>query len=269
MLKHLNLDEMIGISSPWANDAARRALFLSIAEIAALLPLIAEVHAELLSAQPASAKISPALQQIITAADAVDAVHDPLARAVSSGIEADRHNSLSAKTPDLKRAQYGAEVQAKLFPHGMNIINASFLAESGNTTRVATLLLDEPAMESYLATIPVYDQTTLLDTTKRWIAVGAELGALERSREEQEAKEATKPLGKAGMNALRARWIRVVALVLTNLEISSAAVQSIELIRGPVLKAADRAGKRYEGGGAAPVEAPAVAVEGAVSPVVH
>ncbi len=115
----------------------------------------------------------------------------------------------------------------------------------------------------------MYGQSTLLDTTQRWIAVGAELGALERGREEQEAKEATKPLGKAKMNALRARWIRVVALVLTNLEISGAAAESIELIRGPVLKAADRAGKRYEGGGAAPVEAPAAAVDGAGGPIVH
>ena len=77
------------------------------------------------------------------------------------------------------------------------------------------------------------------------------------------AKEATEPLGKAGMNGLRARWIRLVSQVLSNLELSDAAAESIELIRGPVIKASDRAGKRYEGGAAAPAEEPGAPVGGA------
>lgn len=254
VLKHLNIDEMVGISAPWANDATRMELFLSIPEVAALHPKIVQVHAELLSAQPATAEVSPTLQKIIDAATAADAVHDPLARAVSSGIESDRNHSLAAETPDPVRAKQAEEVQAKLFPNGMSIINASLLAESGNTERVATLLDEEAAIGVFLKAIPVRGKTTLLDTTHRWIAAGAKLGELERKREVQEAKEATQPLGKAGMNALRARWIRLVSQVLSNLELSEAEAESIELLRGPVLKASDRAGKRYEGGGAAPAE---------------
>ena len=260
---------MVGISAPWVNDDTRRALFLSIPQIAALHPQVVAIHAELLSAHPASAKISPELQQIIRAADAADAVHDPLARAVSSGIEADQHHCFAAKTPDPARARRGAEAQAKLFPNGMSIINASFLAESGNTARVAQMLVDEPEIMGYLASIPVYDHTTLLDTTQRWIAAGAELGALERAREEQEAKEATKPLGKAKVNALRARWIRLVSAVLANLELSSASAQDVELLRGPVTKASERAGKRYDGGGAVTLAEPlAPAVDGAAAEAV-
>ena len=173
---------------------------------------------------------------------------------MSSGIQADRDHSLAADPPDLARAKQAEEVQGKLFPNGMSIINASLLAESGNTARVAKLLDDEPDIGVFLKSIPVRGKTTLLEMTSRWIASGTKLGKLDREREEQEAKEATEPLGKAGMNALRARWIRLVSQVLSNLELSDAPAESIEVLRGPVLKASDRAGKRYESGAAAPAE---------------
>jgi hypothetical protein len=77
------------------------------------------------------------------------------------------------------------------------------------------VLDEEPDTAAFLESIPVRGKGTLLDTTHRWIAAGAQLGELERQREEQEAKEATKPVGKARMNALRVRWIKV----LSNLEL--------------------------------------------------
>jgi hypothetical protein len=266
MLKHLNIDEMVGITAPWVNDAKRKALFLSIPEVAALQPKIADIHAELLAAQPSTAPVSAELQKIIDAEDVADAVHDPLARAVSSGIEADRHHSLVGEPPDPARGSLAQEVQAKFFPNGMSIVNASFLAESGNTARVATLLEKEPALNAFLKSIPMRGKTTLLDTTERWIAAGAVLGELERKREVQMAKEATQPLGRAAMNALRARWIRLVSQVLSNLDLSDAAAESIEVVRGPVLRASERAEKRYPVGVVAPVEDPAAPAGGAGVP---
>jgi hypothetical protein len=114
-----------------------------------------------------------------------------------------------------------------------------------------------PEIEAFLKAIPVRGKSTLLDTTKRWIAAGAKLGKLEIERAEQEAKEATQPLGKAAITSLRARWIRLVSQMLSNLELTDAEAEAIEVIRGPVLKAADRAGKRYEGAGASPAKEPA------------
>jgi len=78
--------------------------------------------------------------------------------------------------------------------------------------------------------------------------IGAELGKLERTREELEAKAATKPAGKAALASLRGRWIRLVSQVLSNLELSEAPAEAIETIRGPVLKASERAAKRYAAG---------------------
>jgi hypothetical protein len=245
VLKHLNIDEMVALSAPWVNDAKRKELFLSIPEIAALHPKLVQSYAELLGAQPAAAAVSPALQKIIDEAIGVDAQHDPLARAVFSGIDADRAHSLAEEPPDLERAKQANEVQTKLFPNGMNIINASLLAESGNTARVAKLLKDEPEIGAFLKEIPVRRKGSLLDTTQRWIGAGTKLGKLERQREELEAKEATRPAGKAAMNALRARWIRLISQMLSNLELSDAPAEAIETIRGPVQKASDRAAKRY------------------------
>jgi hypothetical protein len=266
VLKHLNIDEMVALIAAWKNDAKRRAVFLGIPEIAALHPKVTELHTELLGAQPAAAAVSPALQKIIDAGIAADALHDPLARAVSSGITADRDQCLAAEPPDPVRAKLAEEVQSKLFPGGMTIVNASLLAESGNTARVSRLLDDEPQIEVYLKTIPLRAKGTLLDTTHRWIAAGTTLGKLEIQREEQEAKEATTPLGKAAITALRARWMRLVSQVLSNLELSDAPAEAIEVIRGPVLKAADRAGKRYEAPAASPADAPAVPVESGKTP---
>lgn len=249
MLKHLNVHEMVGLIAPWGNDAKRKVLFLSIPEIAALHPKVIQLHAELLGAQPAAAPVSPAQQKIIDEATAVDTRrHDPLARAVAAGIEADRANCLAQDPPDLARAKLAEEIQAKLFPGGMSIVNESLLAESGNTARVAELLQEEPAIGIFLKAIPVRGKTALLDTAGRWIASGTELGKLERAREELEAKEATKPLGKAAINALRSRWIRLVSLVLSNLDVSDSPAEALETIRGPVLKASERAAKRYDGG---------------------
>ena len=259
MLKHLNVDEMVALSGPWIDDPKRRAHFLGIPEIAALHPKVAQIHRELLSARPADGEVAPELQKIIDAADAVGNIHDPLARVTAAGIDLDRHLALAATPPDLARAKQAEEVYAKLFPGGMNIINASLLAESGNTARVARLLGNEPAIGAFLQAIPVRGKGTLLDTVHRWLDAGEKLEKLERAREEFESIEITQPTGKVGINVHRARWIRIVSLILTNLEIADAPTETVEVIRGPVLKAADRAGKRYESGGEAMSVEPAAA----------
>ena len=254
MLKHLNAHEMIGLSGPWVGDAKRRTLFLSIPEIAPLHPKLVEIHAELVAAEPPSGAVSPAMQALLDEEKAVDDVHDPLARAVAAGLEADRAHALAAEPPDLARAKQAEAVTAELFPDGMSIVNAAYVAESGNTARVASRLAESPMLAPFLKSIPVRGKaTTLLDTADRWVDVGAKLGKLERKREELEAKEAVKPLDKRAVSAIRSRWIRLANAVLTSLELSDAPTEAIETIRGPLRKAAERAGKRY-GGAVADVE---------------
>jgi hypothetical protein len=245
VLKHLNLEEMVGLTSPWVSNATRKALFLSIREIAALHPQIEELQAALLVARPVGASRSSAMKKLMEEATTVDVLHDALARAVDSGLTTDRLCSFAGKPADLHRAEQAEEASAKLFPNGMAIVNASLVAESGNTARVATLLAQEPELAAFLDQIPVRGGT-LLGLTRRWITVGKKLGNLERDRATLAAKETTEPRDASALTRLRAEWIGLVSLVLANLERSKADRTAIATIRGPVLEASARAGKRYD-----------------------
>lgn len=249
MLKHLNIDEMVALSEPWVRRPKRKAMFLSVPEIAAIHPQIVSLQAELLAARPAVDAMSPKLRALIEEETAIDALHDHLARATSAGIDCHREHCLAEDPPNTAGAAQCDAAAAKLLPNGLLIINNSLLAESGNAARLQQLLKDEPALAAFLTSIPGTKKTTLLDTVNRWIAAGLKLGDLEHQREELEAKETSSPVNKASLTSLRIRWIRLVSLVLTNLEIASAPADVIEAIRGPVLKASDRAAKRYDSGG--------------------
>jgi hypothetical protein len=244
MLKHLNLDEMVGLTSPWVSDAKQRALFLSIPEIAGLHPQLVELQDQLGEAQPVDPPRSPAMKKLLERATAVDFAHDALVRASASAIETDRLEALARKPPDARRAEQAATTSTKLFPSGLSIINASLVAEAGNAERAGKLLAREPELEQYLDEIPVRDGT-VLGLVKRWLSAGKQLAKLERERAELAAKEATKPRDSGALTRLRFEWIRLVGLVLGNLEASRAKAEAIEVLRGPVLEASERASKRY------------------------
>lgn len=250
MLKHLNLDEMVGLTSPWVNDADTRATFLSIPEIAGLHPQLVELHGALGSARPVDPPRSPAMKTLLGRIAAVDVVHDALLRAVDGGIECDRLCALALEHPDLARAEQAADATATLFPNGLTIVNASIVAEAGNAERAAKRLAAEPALGEYLESIPVHEGTVLA-LAKRWIATGKQLAKLERERAELAAKESTQPRDSRALTRLRFEWIRLVALVLGNLEASRSSAEAIETLRGPVLEASERAGRRYQAEAAA------------------
>lgn len=248
MMKHLNLAEMVALVSPWARKTKRRATFLAIPEIAALHPQLVDAHKAVLAVRPAKPSTPPALRTLDEKATRVDDRHDHLARATTFALDAEREHCLAKDPPDVERAAKCDEVNAEIFPNGMAIINASFLAESGNTARVAKLMKNKPEIPKFLKTITAPGKTSLYDTVERWISAGSQLEALEHDREEVLAQHVTKPVTTATIQAARSQWFSVVSTILSNLEISRAPAEAIEAIRGPVLRASERAGKRYAGG---------------------
>jgi hypothetical protein len=126
---------------------------------------------------------------------------------------------------------------------------------------VATLLQNEPKTAALLETIPVRDGGNLLDVAKRWVATGKKLGKLEHERDILTAKDAAKTVSLATITAVRSRWMRLVSLVLANLELSEAPAEAIEVIRGPVRRASERAGLRYPNPGAGPSDVISLPVE--------
>ncbi|WP_437597843.1 hypothetical protein WMF28_34610 [Sorangium sp. So ce590] len=247
MLKHLMIEEMVALLAPWVESAQRKRLFLSIPEIAGLHPKVITAHEAVLAVRPSKAGPSARMSALNEEVARVDERHDHLARAVCWGIDAHREHCLGEDPPERGRAATCDQVQPKLFPSGLTIIKASPTAEAGNTARVARLLDEEPSIGEFLKGIPAAGKTTLLHTTQRWIKTGKELEAIEHQRDELAAKEKTAPVTRATIAAARSQWFRVVSAVLSNLELSDAPAEAIETIRGPVLKASERAGKRYGG----------------------
>ena len=250
VLKHLSIIEMAQLIKPWVSQPKRKAAFLSIPEIAGLHSKVVQIHAELVAAQPAGTSPSAELRAIIDEATQVDAVHDPLARAVHAGLVAERAYALASRPPAHERVRTVDDALARLFPDGLAIVNASFLAEAGNTARVAELLEREPGIAKLLASIPVHGFGDLSVVAQRRISAGKKLAKLEAQREDLEADQVTAPLGREAITRLRARWIRLVSQVLSLLELSDADPRDVARLRSPVLKASGRAGKRY----GAPVE---------------
>ncbi|WP_437645500.1 hypothetical protein [Sorangium sp. So ce362] len=247
MLKHLMIEEMVALLAPWVESAQRKRLFLSIPEIAGLHPKVISAHKAVLAVRPSKAGPSARMSALNEEVARVDERHDHLARAVCWGIDAHREHCLGEDPPERGRAATCDQVQPRLFPNGLTIIKASPTAEAGNTARVARLLDEEPSIGEFLKGIPAAGKTTLLHTTQRWIKTGKELEAIEHQRDELAAKEKTAPVTRATIAAARSQWFRVVSAVLSNLELSDAPAEAIETIRGPVLKASERAGKRYGG----------------------
>jgi hypothetical protein len=258
MLRHLNNQEMLAIASTWSTHPDARATFLSIPDIAPLHPKVVAVHADLLAIQPPPDTASAAIKALLAEAAKVDVDHDARCRAVSAAIEADRAYCLVTRPPQRARAEKAAAVHAKLFPTGLAIVNVSLLAEAGNAARVEALLEHDPTIAEYLESIPLREGRTALDLTRRWLAAGKKLARLEHERSVLAAKEATKPADLAAISVVRARWLRLVTQVLSALELSDADAEAIEIIRGPVRLASDRAGRRYASGG----DASAKAVDG-------
>lgn len=243
MLKHLSQVEMLGLTASWVNE--HRELFMSIPEIAALHPHVTTTHTSLLAALSTEGTKSPDLQGIAERAAEMDEVHDALVRAISGSVEADRLHCLASSPPDAERAALAQKVSSLLFPQGLAIVNASLLAASGNTERVAARLEHESDLQLYLESIPVREGT-LMDLTMRWLETGRKLGELERARIAMVASQATPARESVRLNRLRAEWTQIVALVLSNLRISKAEPAVIATIRQPVLEASERAGRRYQ-----------------------
>ncbi|AUX46751.1 uncharacterized protein SOCE26_082600 [Sorangium cellulosum] len=90
MLKHLMIEEMVALVSPWVENTQRKRLFLSIPEIAGLHPKAVAAHEAVLAVRPSKAGPSGKMNALNDELARVDERHDHLAKAVCWGIDAHR-----------------------------------------------------------------------------------------------------------------------------------------------------------------------------------
>ncbi len=249
MLKHLSTEEMIALLTPLVRPGKRRKAFLSIQEIAVLDAKAKTAHAALLASQPPELSQIPEVKDLNDQGRRVDVLHDDLARALSLGLEAHELQLRIAEPPQPERAESCKIARARIFPDGLSIINSSWLSEAGNAERVAHLIhKEEKWIGDLLKSIAAVNNTTHYDVCLRWIDSGKELGALEQKRDAVLAKLVGQAKATKAPQEARGMFFRVVSAILYNLDVSDAPAEHIEEVRGPIVRASDRAGKRYATG---------------------
>jgi hypothetical protein len=247
MLDNLEIDEMLALTAPLVEASQMRDAFLSVPEIAPLHAKVVQAHEALVASKVARSPQSPQndLKALLEEETVVDARHDHLARGIHLAFEAHMHFLLSQDPPDFSKAALCQQAQRKLFPMGLAIINASLLAESGNTARVGRMLRhQEKALAEFLSTVPALSpKKTLRDMVDAWIDAGTSLAELEHKRSSLMAKEGAM-VGSASPQAAKKGWIRIVSQILLTLGMSDALPEIVHILRAPFEEAIERASLR-------------------------
>jgi hypothetical protein len=244
MLDRLDIDEMLALTAPWVEESSAREVFLSVSEIAPLYSKVVQAH-EALAAAKTQRVPQTEMKTLIEEETIVDARHDHLARGIHATLEAHVHFLLSQDPPQFSRAATCQHALRKLFPVGLSIINASLLAESGNTARVGRMLAtQEKALAEFLTTIPAFSPNkSLRDMVDAWIEAGTSLAELEHLRSSLALKEGAIAASSSPQAAKKA-WNRIISQILLMLGVADAAPDVIHGLRGPFEEALQRASTR-------------------------
>ncbi|MBK9265321.1 MAG: hypothetical protein IPM54_36745 [Polyangiaceae bacterium] len=247
MLDHLDIDEMLALTASWVEPSQTRDVFLSVPEIAPLHPKVVQTHQALVASKTARAPQNE-LKALLEEETVVDARHDHLARGIHLAFESHMHFLLGQDPPDFARAATCQLAQRKLFPTGLTIVNASLLAESGNTARVGRMLRNqEKGLADFLATVPALEPNkTLRDMVDAWIEAGTALAELEHKRSSLMLKEGAMAPASSPQAAKRA-WNRIVSQVLLTLGVSDASPDVVHALRAPFEGAVERTSMRFSG----------------------
>lgn len=262
-LKHLELSEMVGLTAGWVG--AQRPLLQAIPQVAAWMPRLDEAHLRAVEARPISTVELDAQIADLSAQQAVlDHRHDDLIRYTSYCLEAEPYRCRASDPPDLERAALCERARRALLPGGLNVVNTLYIAESGNAARTRALLASGVWLRDLLVSIPIPGGGTLLSVVEAWCSLGEQLGLLEEKKVTVRTHIACIPRPRrAEMLAARNGWLAIVNMILTSLSMVEGHEDAIETLRGPVLRTAEIAGKRYRRrGDSAPVEAVAPAPSG-------
>jgi len=258
----LDIAEMVSLFSPIVNNAAVKAQFVSIPEVAGLHKQVAKAYEGVLSVRPADSTTDPELQSIIDQEKVVDYRHDRLARSVALFIEAQRERALGENPPNQERGAECDAAFATVLPDGTSIIIASYRAEAGNAQRIERVLGQPEGKDAVavLKSIPVKKGESALDTVALWIEAGAELDKLEtRKAARLAALELAPAPTQRAIQGARSQWITTASLIVQTLAISDAPEDKKNAVRHPLVDAAGRAGKRSGRHSATPQGEPAPA----------
>lgn len=230
---------MISLSEQWTGPL--KAVFLSIPELAALLPRVEEDHDALLAAR-AGSSAEAMLRTLSEQATGLDVRHDHLQRALHYGLLSARaaHLGLAALDPAL--AAQISDAHDRLLPDGLDVVNASFEAEAGNAAQMVKLATTE--LGPLLMQIPIAPGVSALDLVQAIGTVGAELGTVEHNKSVAAAAAEQETVSPAEVRRRMRTWADTIETALGALSRSKAPAEVVTSIRVPVLDAIEKARTR-------------------------
>jgi hypothetical protein len=236
-LKRLRTEEMVAISKSWVDPEHPDRLALgAVPALATLLPELdaacAGLHATY-RAGPGTAR----RQQLQDRQRELDLEHDDVLRGIWFYLQS---QVLITREPAARSEL--ERLRERLLPEGLLAVNKSYREQAGQAALAAQQLTERD--RERLAQMPMHDGRTLLDLVERWLALGAEIGALDRARAGDLRDNVPRP---AEALAARNRWIRTVNTMREVAALVAAQAPAIQAILARVEVAEREAERRAAG----------------------
>ncbi len=211
-MKYFDVATMIAISNPWVDELKDKPVLVASPVTAGLVPFIEAAHRNLMALHVSSSEKEELLRSLTERIASLDKSYGEKLRILFALL-----TSLAAASSPSRRTALEEALQV-LFPGGLTINQKSFLASAGHVELAVTRMT--PEMETLLSDI-VIEERSLLDRFNEWVAVGRELGDLERERTRIVEPEEDGTVRQRDILRARFTWIRVVKLLAGLLEVDS------------------------------------------------
>jgi len=238
-LLNLTTETMVTLSARWLDPKRLRNSLTALPLIVPLLPVLQQVHDDLISKQRTTSAAEKELADLQAEETRRDARHDRKVRGVHGFL-----SGLADLTDDPEAARALLDLRDRLLPIGIQAVTRSYVDEAGDAERLPARL--DAAAKALLAKLQTPDGPLQVHVDA-WIEEAKQLGVLEERREhlaEQIAGGAGGPTG-AEVASARHAWIRVVRAIESNLALDSKAdPATVEKILGPLQRAEAKADRR-------------------------
>lgn len=251
-LWNLTLSEQTGVTATMLSAKGLRPRFLSAPLLAAMLPSLDHVHAQVATFAPANHTegAERELAALTEEGNALDTDrHDRLVRGMFRTLEGFAELADSAEEAERFRA-----TSARLLPQGLATGQQSWMGEAGNASRIDADLASDGSFRAALEAMVLPGGRTMLTLVESFVAAGLRLGAIELRRAELRriiaanvpAASTDAPPAKEATNLSTARkaWVDAVEALRGILRMAQSPVEGE--LRDAVLSLLDDAEKRAD-----------------------
>lgn len=238
----LPIHEMLAHSEVWLNDPRIRDALAADPIGRVLLEKLGLVHGKLSESQTQRLLMENRIADMTELLGLLDNLHDDLVRAIYFAITAAAH---ACKKPAKARVLW--ELRDTLFPGGLSIINASYMAQSGAAVEVKSRIT--PEIRARLRTITL-DGRNLAELLDEWLDTAERIGRLAHERSSVIAsisKDGT-DADKVDRYSARREWLQVSQGLLSNLPFMNVPDKIREEIEASLARSVRNAERRSQPG---------------------